>query len=193
MRARLLVLAGLLGACDPYDPRLGDKPFLCGLEAPRCPDGYTPVDLNPSRCECQLHPPEPDAGATYACVADPDERNETPGQATPTRLDLNPIDSFNVSVCPADDVDLYEIPVAQASSIIILTVTYDSGRRLPDLDLLDRGGVSLHPTIETPSAMQIKTSYLAPSVGRYYARVAANRVAPEAVNYTLTLELVAPR
>ena len=46
-RVALLALAVLAAGCNPYDPNLGAKPFLCGLTDPRCPEGYTPVDLNP--------------------------------------------------------------------------------------------------------------------------------------------------
>lgn len=51
------VLATGLGlatlACNPYNPSLGDKPFLCGSDEPRCPEGYQAVEESATSCSCQ--------------------------------------------------------------------------------------------------------------------------------------------
>src|SRR5262245_3003164 len=47
----LLLFTGV--SCDPYDPDLGERPFRCGPEEPRCPEGYTPVDVSETSCLCE--------------------------------------------------------------------------------------------------------------------------------------------
>lgn len=54
---RLLVIASAIGACTPYDPTLGDTPFLCGTTEPKCPEGYT----------CKMTP----SGASVCTNTDP--------------------------------------------------------------------------------------------------------------------------
>ena len=58
MRLLLATLAGLAAcaflACGPYDPDLGEEPFRCGTDEPRCPEGYAPVEETEIRCVCVL-------------------------------------------------------------------------------------------------------------------------------------------
>jgi len=69
MRRRLLATAVVIAcavtaavACTSYDPQLPSRPFLCGSDEPRCPDGYTCVADGSNRMVCSLNgEPVPDA------------------------------------------------------------------------------------------------------------------------------------
>jgi hypothetical protein len=70
----LLVCAALALACNPYDPDLGDTPFRCGTDEPRCPDGYVAVEESVVRCICERAATAPDGGPSdYVCDGDPFE------------------------------------------------------------------------------------------------------------------------
>lgn len=38
---RSVFLLAVVSACSPYNPELGNAPYLCASEDPQCPDGYT--------------------------------------------------------------------------------------------------------------------------------------------------------
>jgi hypothetical protein len=196
--ALLLWLAVGLGlSCNPYDPNLGETPFLCGLSDPKCPDGYTAVDISIGRCVCQLHPPSIDAGAEYQCTTDRNdviERNDSVSRATDTGIDdLHPTSRFpEVAICPADDVDVYKIAVSRAGSTIALIVAFDISRRPPSLGLLDKDGVPLPLSVDSHLPGQLSASYLVSTAGNYFVQVAGAKTAPEAVNYGLTVTLTPP-
>jgi hypothetical protein len=190
MRGVVLAAAALLAtSCKPYDPDLGPKPFQCGTDEPRCPDGYTPVDVSKVRCECWREPPQVDAGPAYPCNGDSHEQNDSIATATPTHVGPNAADTFStVAICPASDIDIYDISVPLANNLIVLSVVFDESRSPPDLDLLDAGGVSLHPTVTSPQSGQLSATYQASATGHYYVRLSGR----EEVNYYLRIMLVPP-
>ena len=193
MRAALLavfaVLALWAAACNLYDPDLGPAPFLCGTDEPRCPDGYTPVDVSAIRCECQEGVRAPDAPEFYPCNGDASEPNDGLQMATPTHIGLNNTDSFpNLAVCPAGDVDHFALTILQPTVLLRATVTFDVGRRPPDIDFLDAGGVSLKPAVASPQPGVLVATYTTPFAGTYYIRIAAT----QSVNYALRIDVIPP-
>jgi hypothetical protein len=66
---RWLVAAAIAG-CSPYDPELSDTPFLCGDEAPRCPDGYACIADPDGRMVCSTRRAMPDAAGQASCADD---------------------------------------------------------------------------------------------------------------------------
>lgn len=185
----LLATALLVLACNPYDPNLGPSPFLCGTDEPRCPDGYTPVDVSAVRCQCQLAPSLPDAGAAYICDGDVFEPNDDYRAPTVTHVGQNSTDNFsNIAICPAGDLDNFGLTVPVAGTLIQATVTFDATRTPPDVDLLDGEGVSLHPTV-TPMAGQVVATYLAGQTGPYVVRLSGS----ETVNYSLRIQIFLPQ
>lgn len=66
--ARLISLAllGALATCSPYEPSLPKRPFLCGEQTPRCPDGYTCVGQGTDPMVCVKDGEAPDAGTLDA-------------------------------------------------------------------------------------------------------------------------------
>lgn len=65
-RLSMIGLLVALAACSPYDPSLPSKPFLCGDQAPRCPDGYTCVAQGSGPMVCSKDGELPDAGVPDA-------------------------------------------------------------------------------------------------------------------------------
>jgi hypothetical protein len=59
----LLILAA---SCSPYDPSLPSRPFRCGDQEPRCPDGYTCVAQASGPMVCSKDGEAPDAGVPDA-------------------------------------------------------------------------------------------------------------------------------
>jgi hypothetical protein len=115
-------------ACDAFSPDLGDKPYTCGTDSPRCPDGYDAVE-SAGTCECLKDGngggPTPDAGMQNACEADDEEPNDAPASATPTPIGqgATSVQFNNRSICSTTDVDDYSF-VAQAGSTMTAVLTF---------------------------------------------------------------------
>jgi hypothetical protein len=189
---RLVLAAVLVAACNPYDPDLGDKPFLCGTDPPRCPDGYTAVDLTFTRCECQRNATAGDA-AVYLCDGDPNEPNETPSKPTETKIDgLNTVyNSDKTSICPGSDVDVYKLLAPVGGTLITVDVAFDTMRQPPEVDILDRDGASLGPGHDTHAVGHVVATTTAPAnSGPFYAQVKGTG---QEVNYTVRITILPPR
>jgi hypothetical protein len=180
MRPALLLL---VAACTSYDPNLGDKPFLCGTDEPRCPDGYTPIGV--VRCECLRDALVPDAGVGYACDNDPWGPNDSFQTPTVTVLGTNGNLSmdFRAAVCPAGDVDNYQMTITTTSAIVTAIVTFDTAQMAPKVDILD-GGASLQPALTFPRG-QIKATATTNHAGKFVAQVSGS----QEVNYTLSVTI----
>jgi hypothetical protein len=180
-------LLAALAACSTYDPNLGAAPFLCGTDEPRCPDGYTPVDVSVIRCECHRGTLPPDAPDFYPCNGDTAEPNESISMATPTHIGLNDTDFFpNLAICPPTDVDVFSLSVLEPSTLVKATVTFDVARDPPAIDFLDSGGVSLKPAVASPQPGVLVATYTAAIAGTYYVRTSAG----QDVNYGLRLDII---
>jgi hypothetical protein len=191
MRPAVLAIVFLgAAACSTYDPNLGPMPFLCGTDEPRCPDGYTAVDMmGPPRCVCEEGILVPDAPEFYPCNGDIYEPNDGIQMATPTHIGLNDTDLFpSLAICPASDVDNFSLTVIQPTVILKATVTFDVGRHPPAIDFLDAGGVSLKPAVTSPQPGVLVATYTTSSAGIYYVRIAAT----QAVNYGLRIDIIPP-
>ncbi len=184
-------LALVLAACSVYDPDLGGAPFLCGTSEPRCPDGYVAVDVSVIRCECR-RPGQPDAGDGYACYPDPNEPNESFASPTPAAIQPPLPKVFeNISICPGNDVDVYQVLIAKVGSQLDVDVLYDAARETPRLDLLDTTGGSLSPTILNPEPGKLSASIVARYIGAHHVELRAGAGA-HTVNYTLRIQVTEP-
>jgi len=189
-RAALFVLA--LVACNPYDPQLGDEPFRCGTDEPRCPDGYVPREDTPTYCVCVRGALAGDAGV-YLCSGDgPHEPNETTEKATVTPIGpLNDTYEYpNGALCPASDVDTYQLNVPQAGTLITVDVTFDTKRRAPQVDVLGPDGASIHPSVNpTPITGHVVATARTELANRdYYVQLSGT----QEVNYTIRIVITAP-
>jgi len=188
-RPLLLILA--LAACNPYDPQLGDRPFLCGSDEPRCPDGYVAVDLELDRCECRRGGTVADGGV-YQCTTDPNEPNETISSATETTVGTNmQYMAPNAAICRvagSDDVDVYHLMAPRAGTLITVDVAFFDDTRVPTIDLLDSGGVSVARGMPSPEPRDIVATFTAPTPASYFAKVSA----AQDVNYSIRITIIEP-
>src|SRR5688500_15340460 len=72
--------------CSPYSPDLGDVPYKCAAEAPRCPDGYS-CDDTTNNCVSE-NGIQPDSGSSgFQCIDDSGfGANDTIGGAFQTQV-----------------------------------------------------------------------------------------------------------
>jgi hypothetical protein len=184
MRLWLLLLAG----CSFYDPDLGDRPFQCGTDDPKCPDGYTAAG-DGRDCVCQRSALVPDAGMGYECAADPHEPNESTLNPAPTLLGMNnnmQYRSGSVAICGAGDTDVYQLNVPATDTLITVDVTFDATRMAPKVEILDRTAASIGGPDDSPAPGRVTLSKKVSAIGTYYVRVTA----PQDVNYSAVLMLV---
>jgi hypothetical protein len=186
MRRALLALL-VVASCDPYDPDLGDRPFLCGTSEPRCPSGYVGVDVNAVRCECHRASIAPDGGAAFECAPDPQERNDSAIRATATGLDaITPIRSFNASICGAGDEDWYQVLIPVGPSVEIrVELSFDPDRRPAEVAIFDRSLQELQPEISDPPGGGMRIATITVNRGEHYIRITA----AEEINYLMRVLL----
>jgi hypothetical protein len=152
MRALLaLSTAALLaGACNPYDPDLGETPFRCGTTPPLCPEGYACVGSDPASAVC-VKPggsgDGPDGGGnTGQCTGDNgNEPNEDTGDPT-----ITPIPDFQsdynvvgVEICPEGDVDVYQLRIDVPGKNVKVEVMHEAANGQLTLDVLNGTGMSV--------------------------------------------------
>lgn len=187
----LLVVAA--AACSPYNPDLGDKPFLCGSSEPRCPEGYTAVDVTAVRCECVSEVTQGGGGGEACDNFNPDalEPNDGTSSATPTAIGSSTTTSYQgVAVCPGTDQDVYVMDINKTSTAIKAEVTYTNGAA-PTVDILDPQGVSVRPTVNSAVTGKVTATFTSRVMGRHYAVVKAGaQLMP--VDYTIDLKITPP-
>lgn len=195
MRAAPLLIL-LLVACNPYSPDLGDTPFRCGAEEPRCPSGYECIEHSTSEHICERNGfNEVDAGpdedaAELVCNDDSDiEPNETIAQAF-----LTPIPTFrtctnmvSLAVCPSSDKDLYSFRIeAGAINNLRAAITHDVQRGTLELKVLNSSGATIaNGAVIDGNTVQVTVPNM--SVGTFYVQVGAPTESTIENNYTLEI------
>lgn len=155
MTARTLTLAlataaataASLGACSPYDPDLGDTPYLCAAQEPRCPDDYQCVEEPGARPLCvrpgaSLPDAAIDGPSGFQCAVDGMlEPNDSTSQAFQTDVGTGAqLRVFGpVSICPELDRDYYQINITTANHGIEVITRWDSGSAVSN-SILNRSG-----------------------------------------------------
>lgn len=196
--ARLVLVSLAALACNPYNPDLGESPFLCGTDEPRCPDGYVAVDLNATTCECKQEggdfPDAPPAGdgAAFSCNDDPNEDgsgNNSIDSPTDTGVggSTTTFSSDPLAVCPAGDVDVFALEADSGQTITARLLFADSQGAL-QLELLNDDGSEL--ASGTTISDGLEAAGVADATGRHLVRVRAGSGVQN--NYTLSLELTDP-
>lgn len=189
MRAACLV-AVLAVACNPYDPKLGEKPFLCGGQEPKCPDGYFAVDVSETRCECQAAAIAVDAGGPYECREDPQEvpvPNNSQDNATDTQIEIAPMGRpFQGAICPIGDEDWFSVTVPTRGSLIRADTEFDTTRRAPTIEIRRDDGTVIGMSGGTTGT--IATVASAATTGVYFIRIKAS----QEVSYKVTIQVLSP-
>ena len=136
-------------ACSPYSPNLGKEPFLCGTGSPACPDGYTCMN-DGTEMVCVENGGGGggggDGGGSGSCADDSEVEgpngNNTIANAYQVQVTTN-FDFTGLAICPAGDVDYYEVNLTQTQNLTV-TVIYA------------QWGGALQASIQTPSGTIIK-------------------------------------
>jgi hypothetical protein len=199
MRAAPLLLLAL-AACNPYSPDLGNTPFRCGTDEPRCPDGYECIEHSASMHVCErMGSTDVDAGpdedaAGVVCNDDSDiEPNDTTAQAF-----LTPIPSFdsctymvNLAVCPSTDKDLYSFRIqAGGMNNLRATVTTDVARGMLELKVLNQSGATIaNGVVLDGNTIQVTVPNM--SIGTFFIQVSAPTDSTVQNNYNLEINTCA--
>ena len=176
-------------ACDPFAPDLGDVPYRCGSDDPKCPDGYEPVDVGqPAICECHKigsgsHGPD----ASPANCGDETEPNDIMANArnTPVGSGATTAD-FSEEICTDHDVDIYKFTATQPNQKITATLQFNSTIGTLNLRITNAVGTILGagPMPQGPTALVATATLEQP--GTYFVHVNS---ASGTNTYTLSLAL----
>jgi len=171
-----LPLLGLL-ACNPYNPDLGDHPFKCGTDDPKCPDGYS-CDPDTNFCE-RGGTSAPDAaisdGEPFVCNDDHTiEPNDMISNATTTPIPdaKDCVEYVSLAICPDTDKDLYRFRVDTTGKNMKTIVNTNVGAGQLTLRVLNGSGNAIGSGLPIDTAhIEIVINNLA--TGNYYVEVAA--------------------
>jgi len=185
-------------ACTPYNPDLGNAPYLCAMTEPFCPDGYfcqTTSEPAPRDRICVSNAGlMVDAAATgFPCADDSSleggSRNDLPSTAYQTPVDTQRMDLTlaGLAICPEGDKDHYAVTLSSANKGIEVIVSWDSGQPI-SMSLLNAGGTSIvNGTANGDKSLRACAPNL--PVGTYYGAVFATGSTKN--NYRLAIKVVA--
>lgn len=188
-----LSIASLLGACNAYDPDLGGTPFTCGMEEPKCPDGYAcmPNTMGVMVCVTTSGTVVDAAVSGFQCADDSllegANKNDTVGNAYITPVaSMRPDISFaGLSICPEGDKDTYQIQITAANSNLEAITSWDSGMPI-SVSILNGSGASINNgTSNGEKSLRAYAANL--PIGTYYAQAYA--AANVKNNYKISLKV----
>lgn len=185
-------LVALSAACSPYDPELGDTPFRCGTDEPRCPSGYQCVEYSPAEQICERAgggDPEIDADpGNLDCNDDTSiEPNDTTATAwtTPIPASRPDISLVQLAICPDTDKDLFRFGVEVNDKNVRATVTTVVADGSLLLQVLNGAGAVI-ANGQATGADKIIVAVNNLAIGTYYIQVSA----PVGVQNNYTLDIV---
>jgi hypothetical protein len=196
MRKQLALLFTLaLAACSPYNPDLGDVPFLCGDGEPVCPDGYVCMPMGTQMRCTDIDGVTVDSGTIGFPCADDSALEGPTLNNTPMTAYITPVDSqrldltlAGIAICPAGDKDHYAVTLSTANAMkaIEVIVSWDSGQPIT-MSLLGAGGSPLvNGTASGDKALRACAANLPAST--YYAAVFATGSTQN--NYRLSIKVL---
>ncbi len=198
---KLSLLVGVFAAvpaCSPYNPDLGNAPYLCATTEPACPDGYfcqTTQEPAPRDRICVSSGGlTPDSSTTgFPCADDSavegGSKNDTPQTAYQTPVDTQRQDLTlaGLAICPEGDKDNYAVTISAANKGLEVIVSWDSGQPI-SMSILNAGGTSIvNGTAMGDKALRACAPNL--PVGTYYGSVFATGTTKN--NYRLSIKVVA--
>ena len=168
-----------LAACNPYDPDLPDRPFLCGEGDPPCPSGYS-CDVAASPPACVETREGPDGGAdglSGECTGAGDLLEPNNAMNMPTQTSVADTREFiefvGVTICPADDVDYYFMNAPTNGPNLDVTITFDPTDGALSLRIINSTGTTVATGNTVGGGGTIKAVLSNASQGQYYAVVQA--------------------
>ena len=197
----LFASAVAVTACSPYDPNLGDAPYLCATTEPACPSGYTCQTTqmpapNDRVCvsEGGMTPDTMQGSCADDSSLEGSSRNDTPMTAYQTPVDSQRADLTlaGLAICPEADKDNYAITVsaqtvtAKNNNIEVL-VSWDSGQPL-SMSILNATGASIGNGVANGDK-QLRACIPNIPAGPYYASVFATGSTKN--NYRMSIKLLA--
>jgi hypothetical protein len=201
MRSLLAIalLASSLTACSPYDPDLGDSPFLCGPadQSKRCPDGYTCQMMGTAEYCLAPAGSVPVDGNNLNCADDSQlEPNDMISQAfqTPVATQKNTLTFAGLAICPSGDKDNYSVTITTANQNLEVLIEYDpAGGDLPG-SILNAGGTPIANASPVTGMAGMRRAYT-PNLptGVFYAAVFGPTMGSITTNnYKLTINVTGP-
>jgi hypothetical protein len=199
MRSLLFFALASAAACSPYDPDLGQAPFLCGPadQNPRCPDGYT-CQMDGNGAEYCLAPSGmvPVDANNLNCADDTNlEPNNDKEHAWQTPNPLpTPFKLAGLSICPSGDKDDYAINVGAMQNLEIIIEFDPAGAALQGQILATNGTAISNASAVSGMAGMLRAYTPNLSVGVYYASVfgPADGAPLTTNNYKLTINVTGP-
>jgi hypothetical protein len=202
MRSLLfIVIASTITACSPYDPELGDSPFLCGPveQAERCPDGYTcQVNAADNKEYClTMGGMVPVDASSLNCADDSSlEPNDMIAQAfqTPVATTKNMLAFAGLAICPAGDKDNYAVTITTANQNLEVIIEYDAGGADLQGSILNAGGTPIANASPVTNMAGQRRAYT-PNLptGVYYASVFGPTMGTLTTNnYKMTINVTGP-
>ena len=204
---RALLLTTLFAACTPYSPDLGGSPFLCGNSDPKCPDGYTCTGTDGAgHMTCvngDTTNPTVDAkistgfdcAETTTDIEGPNGNNDV-GHAwqTPVAASKTTFPLAGVSICPAGDIDVYEVTVTAEGQNLAADVEFQELTAPLEAVILNSGGTAISSSQPNGSGkVRTVVTNLAMGSSPYFVRVklAAGATTMQN-NYKITFEMTGP-
>lgn len=187
-----LLSFGLVAAC--YNPDLGETPFRCGTEEPKCPDGYTCHVYSPAEQICELGASVVDGGGggdggDLECNDDSSiEPNDMTSNAwvTPIPSTMPSVSLVQLAICPTTDKDLFRFGVEANGKNMKATITTDVASGPLLLQILNGAGATI-ANGQAVSQTEIVVAVNNLAIGSYYVQVAANG---EDVQNNYTIDIV---
>lgn len=157
--ASLLALATLaMGslACNSFDPNLGNSPFRCGTDSPRCPDNYTCVTYSAADEICESNRGATDQADSGPGNGDADPQNficNNDSEIEPNNSIDDPLVTFipasgvfrlvSLAICPSGDQDFVQFDIDANGVDAVVEIEYMSNRGTLGLELLTGNGTIL--------------------------------------------------
>jgi hypothetical protein len=192
----ITVLAGLAAAagCSPYNPDLGNTPYLCAAAEPRCPEDYSCVDDGGGHMVCvTTGGVAPDAGSGssggFQCAVDgPLEPNDSIAMAYQTDVGTGaPMRAYGpISICPETDKDHFQINITSPNKGLEVITRWETGMPVSNSILNAAGTAIANGTAMGTMALRACAANL--PTGLYYAVAFAS--SGQKNNYRIEMKVV---
>jgi hypothetical protein len=135
----LFVTCAALAAC--YSPNLGSAPFACGSDTPICPDGYSCVSGTCMQGGESVTTPDGAGGCPDASI-EPNNSYTMPF-VTPVAQQKTTFTLTGLAICPAGDIDVYQLTTTAESQTLTASIDYDKNGPALDMQILNSNGMSI--------------------------------------------------